>query len=74
MNKKTSDIIKKISQYEDISDRLENLKDIYKGETCYIVSAGPSLKNIETNELRDKLKDKLVISIKQSFNLLKGIA
>ena len=74
MNKKTNEIIKKISQYEDISDRLENLKDIYKGETCYIVSAGPSLKDIETVELRDKLKDKLVISIKQSFNLLKGIA
>ena len=74
MNKKTKDIIKEILKHDDISDRLELLKDTYKGETCYIVSAGPSLKNIETDELRDKLKDKLVISIKQSFNLLKGIA
>ena len=74
MNKITNDVIKKISQYENISDRLEVLRDIYKGETCYIVSAGPSLKDIEIDELRNKLKDKLVIYIKQSFNLLKGIA
>ena len=59
MNKKTKDIIKKILQHDDISDRLELLKDTYKGETCYIVSAGPSLKDIETDELRDKLKDNL---------------
>lgn len=73
MNKKTKHIIKKILQFEDIQDRLKVLRNTYEGETCYIVSAGPSLKNIEVNKLRDKLKDELVISIKQSFNLLKGI-
>ena len=74
MNKKTKNVIKKILQFEDIQDRLKVLRDSYEGETCYIVSAGPSLKNIGVDELRNKLRDELVISIKQSFNLLKGIA
>ena len=39
-------------QYEDISDRLAQLKNSYEGETCYIVSAGPSLKNFENNYLK----------------------
>ena len=74
MNKKTFELKEKMLQLEDISDRLEVMKDWYNGETCYIVSAGPSLKDIEINYLKSKLEDKLVISIKQAFNLLKGIA
>ena len=74
MHSKTSELISKLLQYEDIPDRLNVLEDSFKDETCYIVSAGPSLKNFEEEYLRDKLKDKLVISIKQSMNLLKGIA
>ena len=74
MNKKTFELKEKIVQFEDISDRLKVMRDWYKGETCYIVSAGPSLKNFKEDYLRDKLKDELVISIKQSMNILKGIA
>ena len=71
MHKDTSYLRNIMLQYEDISDRLAQLKNSYEGETCYIVSAGPSLKNFEEDYLRDKLKDELVISIKQSMNLFK---
>ena len=74
MHKLTKDLKNTISQYEDIKDRLDKLKDSYKGQTCYIVSAVPSLKNHQEKELKDKLKDELVITIKQSYNLLKDIS
>ena len=73
MHKNTTELRNQILQYEDIPDRLRLLKDTYKGETCYIVSAGPSLKNYTREYLRSKLQDKLVISVKQSFNMLKDI-
>jgi hypothetical protein len=74
MHSKTHDLIKTIHTFEDIPDRLNVLKDAYKGETCYIVSAGPSLKNFQVDFLREKLQDELVITIKQALNTLKGIA
>ena len=74
MHKLTKDLKNKISQYEEIKDRLDKLKDSYKGKTCYIVSAGPSLKNYQVDELKDKLKDELVITIKQAYNILKDIS
>lgn len=73
MHKNTIELKNNILQYEDIPDRLKSLENSYKDETCYIVSAGPSLKNYSTEYLKEKLKDKLVISVKQSFNILKEI-
>ena len=73
MHKNTYNLIDNILQYEDIPDRLKVLKDTYKDETCYIVSAGPSLKNYTQEYLKEKLNDKLVISIKQSFNILREV-
>jgi len=74
MHKNTYDLRNKIIQLEDIPERLLHLKDAYKGETCYVVSAGPSLKNYTDDELQTALKDELVISVKQSFNRIPNIA
>ena len=60
-------------QYEDITDRLAQLKNSYEGETCYIVGAGPSLQNYDVDYVKDKLKDNLVITIKQAYELLEEI-
>ena len=74
MHRITKELRNRMLQFEDISDRLNIMKNWYRDETCYIVSAGPSLKDIDIDYLRSKLEDKLVISIKQAFNLLKGVA
>lgn len=74
MHKNTYSIKNKMLQYEDIPDRLKVLKDAYKGETCYIATVGPSIKNYPEDYLRDKLKDKLVITVKQAYNIFKELS
>ena len=73
MKKVTPDIKANICKFEDIPDRINALKDAFKGEKCYIIGAGPSLKNYTQEYLREKLKDELVISLKQSYELLEDI-
>lgn len=74
MHKNTSSVRKNIGQYEDIPARVEALKDSYKDQDCFIVTAGPSLKNYTEEYLREKLEGKVVITIKQALNMLKGVA
>ncbi|EAJ4957195.1 hypothetical protein COR18_07860 [Campylobacter jejuni] len=45
------------------------LKNKYKGDICYILTAGPSLNDIDKKNIKSKLRDKLVFSIKQTFNI-----
>ena len=35
--------------YEDIQERLDVLKDSYKGEKCYIVGAGKGIRTLDFN-------------------------
>jgi len=60
-------------QHGSIEERLELLKNKYKGETAYLISCGPSLTKHDQSILKDKLKDKLVICAKQSLNYLNDI-
>ena len=57
MKKNTKSIKSKVLTYEEIQDRVDVLKDTYKGQRCYIVGAGPSLKNYDVDYIKDKLKD-----------------
>jgi hypothetical protein len=74
MHKNTKNLLNNILQYEEIPKRLSLLKDAYKGEECFIISAGPSLKDYNYDYLKEKLSNKLVLSIKQSFNVLRDLA
>tara|TARA_Y100000310_G_scaffold93674_1_gene91188 strand:+ start:158 stop:955 length:798 start_codon:yes stop_codon:yes gene_type:complete len=74
MHDKTKELRNRMLQYEDIPDRLVVLRDAYKGETCYIVTVGPSIKNYEEDYLRDKLKDKLIITVKQAYNIFRELS
>ncbi len=71
MKKITTQLKSDFHQKDSIEERLHLLKDKYKDETAYIVTCGPSLSKHDVNLLKLKLKDKLVISIKQAYNLLK---
>ncbi len=59
-----------IQKCGSIEERLDILKDKYVGETAYVTACGPSLKELDSDELKSKLKDKLVMSIKQSFDVV----
>lgn len=71
MKQITKQLKQDIQSFDSIEERLKHLKDKYKDETAYIVTCGPSLSTHDINKLKNKLKDKLVICIKQAQNLLK---
>lgn len=50
--------------------RVSYLRDKYIGETCYILTCGPSLNEVWSGELGEFLKDKLVVAVKQAFDLI----
>jgi hypothetical protein len=70
---KTTHIKQKMLSLDDSFERLKLLKDQYKGETAYIVATGPSLKNYNKEKLKLFLKDKFVLGVKQSYDVLKDI-
>ena len=47
---------------------MDLLKDSFKDETCYIMSCGPSLKDVSNKKLREKLESGVVIAVKQSIH------
>jgi len=73
MKNRTFELRKEMLQHEDIMDRMNVIKNKYEGETAYIVAGGPSLNNYTHDYLRDKLSDKLVMTIKQSYNIFEEL-
>ena len=51
-----------------ITSKVNKLTGQFAGEDCYILGCGPSLANYSPDFLREKLKDKLVIALKQAYN------
>ena len=58
-------ISEKLSQAE----KIKFLKDLFKGETSYVLSCGPTLTDHNPDKVKRLLKDNLVVSVKQSFDL-----
>lgn len=58
---------------KDLQEKVDLLKDAYKGEKCFLLTCGPSIKNFSSDYLQNKLKDSLVISVKQTYNLVPGL-
>tara|TARA_R110000823_G_scaffold41229_3_gene108817 strand:- start:17899 stop:19977 length:2079 start_codon:yes stop_codon:yes gene_type:complete len=50
------------------TSKVNKLTGQFAGEDCYILGCGPSLSNYSPDFLREKLKDKLVIALKQAYN------
>ena len=73
MKKITSTIKQEMLFLDDSYERLKLLKDKYKDETAYIVTCGPSLKNYNQDKLKKFLKDKFVLGVKQSYDILEDI-
>jgi glycosyltransferase involved in cell wall biosynthesis len=72
-NTKVSFLKRKINQAGSTREKLDLLKDSFKGEECYLITCGPSLKEYTPEFLKEKLKDKLVIAIKQGYDYVPEI-
>jgi hypothetical protein len=50
---------------------LKDLQDCKKGQDCYILACGPSLNKYDNQETREKLRNNLVLSVKQAYDKFK---
>ena len=50
-------------------EKLKFLKNSFQGEKAVLISCGPSLTEQDEEKLKDILESRLVLSIKQSFDL-----
>ena len=64
---KTPFVAEQIRKLPEIQDRVDYLWGKYHDEDCFILAAGPSLKKYSVEYIKEKLKDKVVICIKQSI-------
>lgn len=65
----TANLKKKLSKHHNILDII----DYYDGKDCYIITCGPSLNDYNLKLIKARLKDKLVICVKQAYPLFKDI-
>ena len=65
---------KEVRNIEDTYERINFLKDKFKGQTAYLITCGPSLTKLDHGTLNKKLKGKLVIALKQAYNYVKDVA
>ena len=72
-NPKVSFLKRRINNVKTTREKLDLLKDSFKGQECYLVTCGPSLKEYTPEFLKEKLKDKLVIAIKQGYDYVPEI-
>tara|TARA_Y100001973_G_scaffold36209_2_gene54545 strand:+ start:15342 stop:17372 length:2031 start_codon:yes stop_codon:yes gene_type:complete len=59
----------------DISqnEKIEFLKDMFKGEKAYVLSCGPTLTDHNKEEINKLLRNNLAVAIKQSYDLFSGL-
>ena len=73
MLEKTIEIKQKMQKLDSIEERLELMHNAYKDDTAYVLTCGPSLNDYTKEELKEKLKDKLVLCIKHSIEAVYDI-
>ena len=57
-----------------LEERLDVLRDAYAGQRGWLLTCGPSVKDHDPEVLKARLKGELVISVKQTLDLLGGAA
>ena len=51
------------------TEKIEFLKDLFKGEKAYVLSCGPTLTDHEPEKIKSLLKNNIAVAVKQSFDL-----
>jgi len=59
---------RKVQKAPTLKEKVALLKDSFKGETCYVLSCGPSISDHTLKQYKEKLQDKLVLSVKQTYD------
>lgn len=70
MKPQTSKIKADLLARDDLSGKLALLKNAYADDTAYILTCGPSFAQYTPSYLRTLLCDKLVIAVKQTYNVV----
>lgn len=56
-----------------LKEKMNMLKDKYKGQKCYIITCGPSLNDYDPNLIRNFVADGVVFCVKQAFNIFSDV-
>jgi hypothetical protein len=70
MHAQTPDLAREVRKARAYDDQIDLLHDRFAGETCVIVTCGPSLGTVPADELRRRLQGRLAISIKQAIDVI----
>ena len=73
MHPNTTHIKEKIAKAETVEEKLKILEGAYEGETCYLFTCGPSFNDNWNDRVKQSLSDKLIVSVKQTYNEAAGI-
>lgn len=55
------------------AERHQTLQGAYNGKTAYVISCGPTLNDFDFDKLRERLKDELVVCIKQTYDIFHDV-
>lgn len=69
MLKKTVELKKKIQELDNLQEKLAVLHGAYHGETCYLITCGPSINDIWNKRIEEILDHNLAIAVKQAYDL-----
>lgn len=69
IKERVSYLKKSLGAVHSQSEKIEILKDSFKGKKCYVLSCGPTLTDHDEVKLKSLLKDNLVIAVKQAYDL-----
>ena len=70
MHELTRALGRDVRRADHVDAQIDLLKGRFAGETCVIVTCGPSLATVPADELRRRLRGRLVISVKQAIDVV----
>ena len=74
IKEKVLSLKKQIEKSNNLEESIEILKDSFKGEECVILATGPSLTGKKVDYIKEKIKGKLVFTIKQAQHLYEDVS
>ena len=70
IKERRKELLAQIQQTNSLQKKVDILENSYEGETCYIFACGPSVNNYPPEVWEEKLKDKLVMGVKRTFEYI----